>query len=176
VVDRIGPRVPDLDARTVEAWTGKQLLEEIDENALLVFGAAGGSWIQRLFVGPGARLASGAPGGAVVVRHVEPPAFQTMEEPVYVSPLLSCADALLVSDDLSIPVVDVGRLVGVVWRSVLVEADPDAVVSAVMGTARSLAPSASQHDVVAFRRETGLEPVPICGNHGQFLGVVRARS
>ena len=86
VLERIGPEVPSMETRVVEAWTAKQLLDEMDDDALLVFGAAGGSWIQRMFLGPGARLAATAPVGAVVVREQPPRVFQVMEEPVYVSP------------------------------------------------------------------------------------------
>lgn len=173
VIDRIGPLVPKLGTRPVEAWTAKQLLEEIEDDALLVFGAGGGSWIRRMFLGPGARLAAGAPGGAVVVRDVAPAAFQLMEDPVYVSPLLSAADALRVSDDVMIPVVAFGRLAGVVWRSVLETADGDHQVEALMGAARSLPPHAGREEVVAFYHETGMSPIPVCDGDDRLLGVIR---
>ena len=36
VLERIGPEVPSMETRVVEAWTAKQLLDEMDDDALLV--------------------------------------------------------------------------------------------------------------------------------------------
>ena len=171
ILERIGPDVPAVSTRIVEAWSAKQLLDEMSPDALLVFGAAGGSWIQRMFLGAGARLASTAPVGAVVVRDQAPPVFQMMQEPDYVSPLLNAADALLVSGYLAIPVVAFGRLVGVVRRPVLEAAGPGTTVEAVMEDARWVAPTDSIAEVVEIQRETGIDPVPVC-EEGFLVGVV----
>ena len=174
VIERIMSELPDLEARTVEAWTGKQLLDEIEDDVLLVFGSAGGSWIQRMFLGPGARLASGAPGGAVVVRDEPPAVFQMMEPPVYVSPLLNASDALLVSTHSAIPVVAFGRLVGVVRRAVLEAAPAEATVESVMEEPRSVAPTDPLADVAEIHRTTGMDPVPVCHPESLLVGVVAA--
>ena len=172
VIERITPHVPLLETRTVEAWTGKQLLDEIEDDVLLVFGAAGGSWIQRMFLGPGARLASGAPGGAVVVRDQAPSVFQRMEPPVYVSPLLNASDALLVSSHSAIPVVAFGRVVGVVRRAVLEAAPADVTVESVMEAPHMVAPTDSVADALEIYRRTGMDPIPVCGPDAQLVGVI----
>ncbi len=173
VIDSIAHVVPDLETRTVEAWTAKQLLDEMDDEALLVFGAAGGSWIQRMFLGPGARLAASAPAGAVVVRDREPLVFTLMDEPAYVSPLLHAGDALMASEYRAIPVVAFGRLVGVVRRAVLEAADPASRVEALMEAPLCVAPTDPIERVAEIHRQTGMDPVPVCGEDEFLVGVVR---
>lgn len=172
VLERIGPQVPSLSTRVVEAWTARQLLGEMDDDALLVFGAAGGSWIQRMFLGPGARLASSAPVGAIVVRDEAARVFQMMREPVYVSPLLGAADAILVSDLSTVPVVTFGRLVGVVQREVLEASGPTVAVEALMQAPLSVAPGDEALAVAEISRATGMDPIPVCNPDDLLVGVV----
>ena len=174
VLHRVGPQVPVLPGRIVEAWTAKQLLDEIDDDALLVFGAAGGSWIQRLFLGPGVRLAGGAPVGAVVIRAQPSVVFQTMQEPMYVSPLLNASDARMSTEGSAIPVVAYGRLVGIVRRAVLDAAAANEIVGDLMEPPQFVDPSDGLENVAEIFRTSGMDPVPVCNEDGLLRGVVHA--
>ena len=75
----------------------------------------GGTWFHRLFFGAGARLRQAAPNGAVVVRSAPLRVFHVMVEPVYVAPLIGCAEALQVTSQ---------RVAGGGGRSVDRDGDP----------------------------------------------------
>lgn len=110
-LELVGRAAPGLSARAVQADSAAGLVGELREGSLLVLGAPGGSFIQRLFLGPGARLRARAPAGAVVVSQAPRRVYQLMSGPNGVSPLLRAADARrLVTEP--VPVVAEGRPVG----------------------------------------------------------------
>jgi CBS domain-containing protein len=110
-LESVGRAAPDLSTRAVQADSAAGLVGELREGSLLVLGAPGGSFIQRLFLGPGARLRARAPAGAIVVSQAPRRVYQLMSDPNAVSPLLRAADARrLVTEP--VPVVSEGRPVG----------------------------------------------------------------
>ncbi len=113
-IEAIADRVPTLEYRLVEAAKIADLSEHLDEGTLVVLGASGGSWFQRLFFGPGAKLRSEAEAGAVVVRSAPRRVFQVMEPPVFVGPLLQVDDVRRTMAEPVVAIVDRGVLQGIV--------------------------------------------------------------
>lgn len=164
--------VPDLEGRAVEGEDPAEILEQLPPGSLLVLGAPGGSLIQRLFLGPGARLRSGAPGGAVMVREATPRAFHRMRTSPYVSPHLLVADARrLIQDDEVVPVVEEGRLVGVVRRSQLGDGDGGRPVAEMMEEPVSVPYDAPLEEAVPLLDGGG--SVAVVDQGGRLLGCLR---
>ncbi len=123
--------VPGISHRIVEAERAWELIEEAD-GALLVLGAPGGSYLQRRFFGPGARLVAHARVGAITVRSAPRRVFHEMVEPDWVGIHLPASEALRLTTNRVVPVVDEGVVVGMVTHDVLVGAG-SAPVGEVMG-------------------------------------------
>ncbi len=132
-VAHIGELVMGLDAATIHGDHVGDLLDAEGEGALLVLGAPGGSFLQRQFLGAGARLIASAPVGAVVVRDAPSRVFQVMGEPEWVGRHLPAAEAARLHDRTALPVVDQGVVVGAVRQEDLLAADQGTPVEAVMG-------------------------------------------
>jgi Mg/Co/Ni transporter MgtE len=137
-------------------------------------GAPGGSWIHRQFFGPGTRLTSAAPAGAVIVRSQPLRAYQRMTPLEGLGRHLRAADARLVAHGPVHPVVDAGVLVGLVRDAALRSAGDDAEVGDLM----EQVPYAGAFDALEELR--GIEefydgaPVPIVDRRGRLIGGVRA--
>ena len=56
VLDQLGSELPGLSRRVVQVGGVGELVDSLDEGAVIVVGAPGGSWLQRAMFGPGARL------------------------------------------------------------------------------------------------------------------------
>lgn len=170
VVEDLYPVVPDIEYRVVAADGMGGLVESLDPNALLVFGAPGGSFFQRRLFGPGARLRSRAPAGAVVVHSAPSRVFQVMGEPVFVGPMLQALDTLRIRSESMLAVADAGRLVGLVRRSRLVDLSPDAPVSEAMEEAVSIG---HVEPVEAARPLVGMfgpDPIPVIDDEEFLVG------
>jgi hypothetical protein len=162
--------VPGLPAKVVRADSARSLVAGLPGGSLLVVGAPGGSWMQRQFFGPGRRLVVKAPAGAVVVRRAPMRCFQVMDEPMAFGPGMPVAEARRLLNTPSAPVVDDGRLVGVVFRSALTGADPGAVVGEVMAEPSSVREDAVADDVNGVA--TAVDPVPVVDHEGRLRGVI----
>jgi hypothetical protein len=163
-----------LPGTAYEVGSAAHLVERLSEDTLLVLGAPGGSWLHRQFFGPGTRLASAAPAGAVVVRSQPLRAYHRMSELEGLGRYLRVADARLIGRGPVHPVVDEGTLVGVVRDATLATADPEAEV----GTVMEQVPFAGVFD--ALDELQGIEefydgaPVPIIDRQGRLVGGVSA--
>lgn len=120
-VEHLAELVPDLDYLVLPGAHVQDLLTAEGEGALLVLGAPGGSFLERRYLGSGARLIANAPVGAVVVQSAPRRAFHAMSDPQWVGVHMSCIDALALHDVDPIPVVDAGAVVGCAHRSDLEE-------------------------------------------------------
>lgn len=114
--------VPGIPHRIVEADRVWQMIED-SSRALLVLGAPGGSFLQRRFFGPGARLVAHAPAGAVAVQSAPRRVFHEMREPDWVGTRLPAREALRLATANVVPVVDGGFVVGIVTRDTLAVSD-----------------------------------------------------
>ena len=151
------------------------LTSQIPDDALLVLGAPGGTWFHRLFFGAGARLRQAAPNGAVVVRSAPLRVFQVMDEPIYIAPLIGCAEALRVTSHRVLPVVEAGRLIGMVTRAALTGAPAGSSVSDLLQPAISVEvtdPASAAEEAAAG---IGADLVPVVGKGESLVGVVEVR-
>lgn len=156
--------------RLVKISEVSDLIHSVGERSLLVFGAAGGRLLQRLFFGTGVRLRSQAPSGAVIVQAAPMRVFRRMVDPSYVSGHMSVAEASRVTDAPVVAVVDGGRLIGVVRRESLAESDPEALVSSVMEEGASAAQEDSLEELRA--RDHPFERIPVTDEDGMLVGDV----
>lgn len=165
--------VGELPGRVVEARSARDLVDAMPPDSLMMLGAPGGSWMQRMFLGPGARMTSNAPAGAVVVHSVPRKAFHVMVEPEYVSPLLGAEDALWVGTEPVLAVVDARRLIGLVRRGDLVMAGSGVSVGAVMRDPVSVEATAGFHEIGDAAAKLGATSIPVVDDDGQLIGMVR---
>ena len=170
VIEKLAPEVPGLEYRAVHAADMGGLIADLPQGTLLVIGAPGGNWFQRLIFGAGARLRMRAPVGAIVVRQAPPRVFQAMVDPIYVGPWREAADTLRTHDEKALAVVDQGMLIGVVRRETLEEAHHHAPVAEIMdeplAVDRLEAVAAAEPLRVVF--DGG--PVPVTDQVGHMVG------
>lgn len=170
VVKEIYPLVPDIDYRTLPTSGMSELVASLPERSLLVFGAPGGSWLQRHVSGPGARLRSRAAAGAVVVRSAPRRVFQAMREPVFVAPMLHVQDTLRITSEETLAVADAGLLVGLVRRSDLAERSGDTPVGEAMEEPLSISLTDPLEAARALEPLFGPDPIPVIDDDGHLVG------
>jgi hypothetical protein len=169
-VEEIYPRVPDIVYRTMEAADMSDLASNLPEKTLLVFGAPGGSWLQRRLSGPGARLRSSAPAGSVVVQSAPRRVFQVMGEPVFVGPFLQVADTLRIRTESTLAVAENGRLVGLVRRNRLMELAPQAPVGEAMEEPMYIGQVEPVTAAQPLRPIFGADPIPVVDGERNLVG------
>lgn len=171
-IDAIFAAVPGIESRLVQADDAGDLFAGVPERTLVVVGAAGGSWLQRTFLGPGARLRQNAPAGAVVVRRSPERVFQAMTDPVFVGPLRDATDILRFHDDEVLAVVDRAKLIGVVRRDALEKAEPGVPVQDLMEPPQSvgITDAVSEARVLAPRFAGG--SIPVIDDDGRLVGAL----
>ncbi len=170
LIQTLYTQIPDIEYRLLEASDAATLTSQLPEDATLVLGAPGGSWLQRTFYGKGARLLQAAPAGVIVVRSAPRRAFQQMGEPVYVSPLREAIDILRIHDEGMLAVTDAGKLVGIVRREALDLAEPGVPVSELMEEPRSVGAGASLDDVADIWKDFDPDPIPVVDDDGYLIG------
>lgn len=170
VVTDIYPQVPNLEYRTMAAADMNELVAELPDGALLVFGAPGGSFFQRRLFGAGARLRSSAPAGAVIVHSAPQRVFQVMGEPVFVAPLLQVGDTLKLHSESTLAVAERGRLVGLVRRSNLATLAPDRPVASAMEEPVSILQVEPVEAADPLRPMFGSDPIPVVDHDENLVG------
>lgn len=169
VIDRVALNVEEIGGRTVEVDGITELVEDLDEGTLLVIGAPGGSWLQRALLGPGARLRSKAPAGAVVVRSAPDRVFRWMGDPVFVGPLRHADDTLRIHQENVLAVAQDGMLIGLVRRDRLQTAGSDRV-----GDFMEEAVSTKVDHTLTEARELegmfGSDPIPVTDHDEHLVG------
>lgn len=170
IVEEIFPRVPDIEYVTMPAEDMSSLVEQLPGRTLLVFGAPGGSWFQRRLFGPGARLRSHAPAGAVVVKSAPRRVFQVMGEPVFVAPMLHARDTLRIRPETTLAVADAGRLIGLVRRHRLAELRPDTPVGEAMEEPVSIGQVEPVEAARPLQPMFGPDPIPVVDDEEHLVG------
>jgi hypothetical protein len=169
LLEHIGLALPEMGGKVVTVEGIAELVEQLDEGTLLVLGAPGGSWLQRSRFGPGARLRSRAPAGAIMVRSAPDRVFRWMGEPVFVSPLRNADDTLLVHQEHVLAVADEGMLVGLVRRESLEKAGHSSV-----GSLMEAAVSAKVDETIAeamnLEPTFGRDPIPVTDHDERLVG------
>ena len=174
IIDTLSGEVPGLAHRAVQTGGAPELIETLPSDTLIVLGAPGGSWLQRAFFGPGARLRHRAPAGAVVVREAPARVYHVMGEPIYVSRHLLAGDALQIIQHPVVAVVDVGRLVGLVRRRRLEDTDRLARVGDVMDGPVHVEVGAPLADARAVADQLEGSPIPVIEGGRQLVGSVES--
>ena len=171
VLTELASVVPGLPAKVVRADGPRDLVAGLGAGSLLVVGAPGGSWMQRQFFGPGRRLVVRAPAGALVVRRAPTRCFQAMEDPMPFGPAMPTREARRLLRDPVAPVVEEGRLIGIVRRTALAAAPTGSTVA----DACEAAVSVRDEDAVdaVARIAADINPVPVIDADGRLRGVVR---
>ena len=169
VLDQIGSSLPGLKRRVVEVDGVSELVDILDDGALLVLGAPGGSWFQRSMFGPGARLRRTAQAGSVVVRSAPDRVFRFMGEPVYVAPLRQADDTLLIHAEQTLAVADAGRLVGLVRRDRLAAAG-ESRVGDLMDEAISVRVDETMTSAWELEPTFGADPIPVTDYEEHLVG------
>ncbi len=134
VLDQLTAQLPQLKSQTVEAPSPPALVGALPPGTLLIVGDPGGSWFQRRFVGPGARIRAKASDGTIVVSHRPACVYQVMQPPIAFGPKMRVADALLLSEGLDIHVADRGKLLGTVRIEALESSRRDLEIRQIMDT------------------------------------------
>ena len=171
-LERVASGVPEISRLVIGANDPTEFISKLPERSLLILGEPGGTFLSRLFFGPGARLKAKAPAGAVLVRYSSPRVFQAMSEPVFFGPLHHAGDSLLLHSSSLTAVVDNGVLVGVVRRSVLEAADPAVSVSELMEPPISV-PWDLRVDELDGDLAIGSDSIPVIDPAGRLIGAIR---
>ena len=174
VLSRITARLPELDSRTVEASSPAAMVSALPAGTLLVVGAPGGSWFQRRFFGPGARIQARASGGTVVVNHSPPRVYQVMRPPIAFGPKMRVADAVQLSEGLDIMVAERGKLLGRASIGTLRNVRPELEVHQVMDTDVFLSVSDRISDAIDLVAHYGDGLVPVIDDQSYLVGCVSA--
>lgn len=169
-VEAVYRLLPDLSYRLVQVRDVRALTEGLAEDTLLVLGAPGGNWFQRMMFGRGVRLRQQAPNGAVIVRRAPRRVFQVMGDPVFVGPLREAVDILRVHPQRMLAVVDRSRLIGLVDRDALHLAEPGAPVEAFMEPPVSVPLDAPLEEAEELRGRFGVDPIPVTDEEGRLVG------
>lgn len=169
ILDQVGASIPSVGRRVVVVDGIGELVDDLDDGALLVLGAPGGSWLNRSRTGPGARLRRTAQAGAIIVRSAPDRVFRFMGEPVYVAPLRHADDTLRVHAENTLAVADQGRLVGLVRREDLVKAGGQPVAS-VMEEALSVKVDETLTEARELEPTFGRDPIPVTDHEEHLVG------
>lgn len=164
--------VPGLEYRLVEAPDAEGLLAMLPDDTLLVIGAPGGTWLQRTFFGPGAKLRGATKAGTVVIRSAPSRVYQHMVDPVFVGPMRQAADILRIHGESVLAVVDQARLVGIVRRVALAEAGDGAVVGELMTEPVAVHLTDDMADLAGMERFFEGSPVPVIDDLGILVGSI----
>lgn len=169
ILDQVGAHLPEIERRVVVVDGVSELVDDLEDGALLVLGAPGGSWLNRSRTGPGARLRRTAQAGAVIVRSAPDRVFRFMGDPVYVSPLRLADDTLRFHDEKTLAVADAGRLVGLVRREGLMKAGGRPVAS-VMEEAMSVKVDETIVQARELEPTFGPDPIPVTDHDEHLVG------
>jgi CBS domain-containing protein len=164
--------VPGMPARIARVESARALVGELPPGTLLVVGAPGGSWLQRQFFGPGKQLVVGAPGGAVVVRSAPARCFQRMSDPEPIGVGMLVGDVLRLMTGSVAPVVDDGRLVGIVRRSSLTGLPSTAPVGEAVDDPVFVNDDDPVEAIAEVMEYLEHGPVPVVDGDGRLVGVV----
>jgi len=169
LLDQLAVEVPEMRSRVVEVEGVTELAEGLEEGALLVLGAPGGTWLQRNVYGPGARLRRTAQAGVILVRSAPDRVFRFMGDPVYVAPLRHADDTLRTHEEETLAVAEEGILVGLVRREKLAEVG-SRPVGAVMEEAISVRLDETLSEAEELTPTFGEDPIPVTDHDEHLVG------
>ena len=173
IVEKLDEQFPDLSIEAIGAASPGSMVQELPEGTLLVVGAPGGSWFQRQFFGPGARIKHKASGGTIVVKAAPIRVYQAMGPPTAFGPHMRVADARIVGAG-DVVVASESALLGVVSAAALDAADPDTELGDLAQEAAFLAPEETIEHALNLVDDTDRAVIPVVDGLGSLIGVYRA--
>jgi CBS domain-containing protein len=174
VLDDLAGHLQDVDAKAIKTPNPAAMVSELPAGSLLIVGAPGGSWFQRQFFGPGARIRAKAPGGTIVVRHSPPRVYQVMQPPTAFGPHMRVADALTLANTQQLIVAEEGRLVGLVPREKLIEAARDLELQDVMESPVLLSPEEGLDHATELTSDYPGRAIPVVDSRQRIIGTICA--
>ncbi len=176
LVEQLVRAVPDIEAGIVQARSASEVIAKLGEGTLLVVGAPGGSFLQRQFFGPGARLIAKSSIGAIGVQSAPRRTFLAMDEPEYVSPHMGAGDAGRLMSGGLIAVVEDGVLIGSVTGTALLMAGDGPRVIDCMREPVSIDRLATVDDAVAALHSLGVPTLPVVDEAMKLIGTATHKS
>jgi CBS domain-containing protein len=173
VLANIAADLPALPVETIEAANPAAMVGSLPAGTLLVVGAPGGSWFQRQFFGPGARIQAKSPNGTIVVKHVPPRVYQIMQPPTAFGPHMRVADAAQLAAGQHVIVALDGQLLGVAYTHDLQQARPDRELGDLMDDPVFLNADEDIAHATELIAHHG-SPVPVVDAQTRLIGVVTA--
>jgi hypothetical protein len=173
VLATIAIDLPDLAVETIEAANPAAMISSLPAGTLLVVGAPGGSWFQRQFFGPGARIQAKAPNGTIVVRHAPTRVYQIMQPPNAFGPHMRVVDAAQLAAGQPVIVAQDGRLLGIAHIHALREARPDRELREVMDDPVFLNADEDLAHATELIAHLG-SPIPVVDARTRLIGTVAA--
>ena len=174
VLDSIATHLPGVDVQAVQAPSPAAMVSALPVGTLLVVGAPGGSWFQRQFFGPGARIRAKAPSGTIVVKHSPARVYQVMRPATAFGPHMRVADAAQLANTPHLIVAEEGRLLGLVPASVLAGAHRDLELRHIMQSPVFLSPEEDlDHATELINHHRG-SAIPVVDSRDRIIGTVTA--
>ena len=173
---RMGELVPGAKQLSIQTADPTEFISILPPGSLLILGESGGSFLARMFFGPGARLRARAEAGVIIVRAAPGRVFQLMETPVFVGPHHLAGDSRRLHRESRIAVVENGHLVGLVDLTALVAAKPDAPVASLMSEPMALGAGMSLVEAASVITGSGRDlggPWPVTDDEGVLIGTYR---
>jgi len=174
VLDDLTKHLHDVHAEAIQAPSPAAMVSELPAGSLLVVGAPGGSWFQRQFFGPGARIRAKSPGGTIVVRHSPTRVYQVMQPPNAFGPHMRVADALQLADTQHLIVAEKGRLLGLIPRGRLVEAGRDLELQDIMESPVFLSPNEDLDHATELISDHPGSAIPVVDSRRRIVGTITA--
>lgn len=172
IVKELDDQFPGLRIEAIGAASPEAMVQQLPGGTLLIVGAPGGSWFQRQFFGPGARIKHKASGGTIVVKAAPVRVYQAMEPPAAFGPHMRVADAMAVGTGDAV-VASERTLLGVVPTAVLATADPDAELGALASEVAFLAPEEAVETAADLVEGVGISAIPVVDGSGSLVGIYR---
>jgi CBS domain-containing protein len=173
IVQELDEKFPDLSIGAIGAVSPEAMVQELPAGTLLVVGAPGGSWFQRQFFGPGARIKHGASGGTIVVKAAPTRVYQAMGPPAAFGPQMRVADARVVAAGDVVVALE-STLLGVVSAAALNAADPETELGGLAQDAAFLAPEETIEHALDLVDDTDGTAIPVVDGSGNLIGVYRS--
>ena len=161
-----------LEGDVVEASAAAEFMAGLTEGTLIVLGAPGGSWLVRQLLGPGARMRTRGPAGAIVVRDAPRRVFQYLVDATAIGVHTRAADALRLTNTPTAPVTDAGQLVGIVRRSTLEGLDPAHEVGDVLETPPYVVTEDDLDSLSGLADFYEHGPIPVVDRRGALIGIL----
>lgn len=172
VLEAVAAHLPGIDIEAVQTPSPAAMVGTLPVGTLLVVGAPGGSWFQRQFFGPGARIRAKAPTGTIVVQHAATRAYQIMQPATAFGPHMRVADALQLADTQHLIVAERGRLLGLVPHQGLANARPELELQDIMEEPVFLAPDEDIDHARELIQSRPGSAIPVVDDHDRVIGTV----